>query len=135
MNGRSPNILVGDMLDSAERIAKLLEGMTKDDFLAEENVAVQDAVSYRVVVIGEAAASLLAKCPDFCQAHPEIPWKSAKAMRNFVVHEYMSVDLERLWETAVFSIPELIAQLRALALYALSPQAYGTTTPAGSRSI
>ncbi|MDR1744435.1 MAG: DUF86 domain-containing protein [Planctomycetota bacterium] len=102
------------MLDSAERIVRLLEGMAKQDFLALRNEAVQDAVSYRLVVIGEAAASLLAKCPDFCSAHPEIPWKSARAMRNFVVHDYMSVDPERLWETAVVSIPELIALLRTL---------------------
>ncbi len=116
MNPRTPNVLVGDMLDSAERIEKLLEGMTKDVFLRFENAAIQDAVSYRLVVIGEAAASLLAKCPDFCLAHPDIPWKSARAMRNFVVHDYMSVDLERLWETAALSIPELIALLRALDL-------------------
>ncbi len=114
MTPRTPGTLVTDMLDSAERIAALLGGMTKDDFLSDASAAVQDAVSYRLVVIGEAAASLLAKCPDFCGMHPEIPWKSARAMRNFVVHDYMSVDLERLWETATFSIPELIALLRAL---------------------
>lgn len=111
---RTPNILTGDMLESAERIAGLLDGMTKESFLADENAAVQDAVSYRLVVIGEAAASLLAKCPDFCLAHPEVPWKSARAMRNFVVHDYMSVDPERLWETAAVSVPELILLLRAL---------------------
>ncbi len=107
-------ILVGDMLDSAERIVRLLKGMAKSDFLLPESGVVQDAVSYRLVIIGEAAASLLAKCPDFCLEHPEVPWKSARAMRNFVVHDYMSVDPERLWETASVSIPELIVLLRGL---------------------
>ncbi len=114
MTRRTPDILIGDMVDSAERIEKLLEGMTRDGFLSQKNTVVQDAVSYRLVVIGEAAASLLAKCPDFCQAHPEIPWKSARAMRNFVVHDYMSVDPERLWETATVSIPELIVSLHTV---------------------
>ena len=42
---RTPNILAGDMLESAERIAGLLDGMTKENFLTDENAAVQDAVS------------------------------------------------------------------------------------------
>lgn len=114
MSRRAPTSLLRDMLDSAERITRLIEGMTEEIFLARKEAAVQDAVSYRLVVIGEAAASLLAKYPDFCRAHPEIPWKSARAMRNFVVHDYMGVDPERLWKTATASIPELVALLRAV---------------------
>ncbi len=114
MTRKAPDILVGDMLDSAKRIATLLENMTKECFLSQDNTAAQDVVSYRLVIIGEAAASLLAKCPEFCQAHPEIPWKSARAMRNFVVHDYANVNPERLWETAVVSIPELILLLQSI---------------------
>ena len=102
------------MLHSAERIRRSLEGTAKNEFLSFANSVVQDAVAYRLVVIGEAAASLLAKHPEFCLAHPEVPWKGARAMRNFVVHAYMDIDMERVWETASVSIPKLIALLMPL---------------------
>jgi uncharacterized protein with HEPN domain len=114
MNIWRPSALLHDMIDSAERISSLLCGMTRDEFLDPASVAVQDAVLYRLVVIGEAAAPLLAKHPDFCRQHPEAPWKSARAMRNFVVHDYMAIDMERVWETAAVSIPELAAPLKPL---------------------
>lgn len=115
MSGRRPELLVRDMLDSAERIVRMVEDMTGDEFAASDHAALQDAVSYRLVVIGEAAASLLAKSPEYCLAHPEVPWKSARAMRNFIIHDYMNINVERIWETAVVSIPELIALLKPLA--------------------
>ena len=114
MNPGQPLSLLYDMLDSAERILRLLDGVARETFLEPANIVIQDAVSYRLVIIGEAAASLLAKHPEFCLQHPEVPWKGARAMRNFIIHDYMNIDLERIWETTAVSIPELAALLKPL---------------------
>ena len=89
--------------------------------MEDGNAVLQDAIAYRLVIIGEASASLLRKYPEFCRLHPEIPWASARAMRNFVVHEYMNLCLDRVWETAATSIPQLATLLAAL-LDSLNPE-------------
>ena len=47
------------------------------------------ALAHLVQVIGEAARRV---SPEFCDAHPEIPWKAIVGMRHKVVHDYMDVD-------------------------------------------
>lgn len=115
MTLRQPLVLVGDMLDSARRIMRMAGGMSKADFLDDASEALRDAIAYRLVIIGEASASLLAKFPEFCAVHSEVPWKSARAMRNFIVHDYVSINQGRVWETIANSIPELIGLLEPLA--------------------
>lgn len=44
---------------------------------------------------------------DFKARHPEIPWRQIRGMRNFVAHEYGSLDLEVVWYTANEGVAEL----------------------------
>lgn len=50
---------------------------------------IRDAIKYRLIVVGEASRSL---SPEVRSLMPEIPWRRIRAFRNFVIHEYASVD-------------------------------------------
>ena len=41
----------------------------------------------------------------------EIPWKRIIGMRHRIVHDYMNVDAEILWEVVRRNVPELVAML------------------------
>lgn len=40
-------------------------------------------------------------------AHPEIEWRRIAAFRNVLVHVYLGIDLERVWEVIQRDVPTL----------------------------
>ena len=83
--------------------------MDKQDFLADKRT--QQAVIMNLVIIGEAATRMVSDFPEFTAAHPEIPWRNMRGMRNRIAHGYFDIDLGQVWETADMALPELRAQL------------------------
>jgi uncharacterized protein with HEPN domain len=100
--------LLSDIHASAKRIMDRLQKETLEGFIGAGGMDMQDIVARRLTVIGEAAAALLKKHSDFCEQHPEIPLRSARGMRNVLVHEYDGVDWEAVWNTVQEGIPQLI---------------------------
>ena len=85
---------VEHILECIELIEKYTRNKTKQDFL--DSIQLQDAVIRRLEVIGEAVKSI----PDEVKKrYPEIPWREIAGMRDVLIHEYFSVDLELTWET------------------------------------
>ena len=39
-----------------------------------------------LVIVGEAASKLMDQYPDFTTAHPQVPWRSMRGMRNRIAH-------------------------------------------------
>ena len=97
-----------DMVQAAERALGYVRGLTYEQFAADPRTV--DAVSYAIVVIGEAASALKDLGPKLA---PEVPWADICGMRNRVAHEYFGVDVKVLWETAREDLPSLLAELRA----------------------
>ena len=58
-------------------------------------------------IVGEAAYMLT---NDFKVSHPQTPWKIVEGMRHVLVHDYANVVAATLYDTAINSIPELLAQ-------------------------
>ena len=102
---------LADLLDAARTILSHAVGVSEAEF--RTSPVLQDAVLYRINVIGEAARRL---SEDFRAHHPEIPWRDIIAMRNRVVHEYESVDPAKVWVVIERDIPELIGQIEPLLL-------------------
>ena len=56
------------------------------------------------MVIGEAISQI---DEELKQKLPDVDWRGAKSMRNFIVHEYFSVDNNFVGETIFETIPHL----------------------------
>ena len=62
------------------------------------NSVYRNAVCLCIMQIGELSNHLSEK---FKEDHPAIPWNQIRGMRNVVAHEYGSLDVGIIWETAV----------------------------------
>lgn len=51
---------------------------------------------------------------DTRAAHPEIPWKSITGMRHRIVHDYMDIDEDVVWNVATKQLQTLVEQLEPL---------------------
>lgn len=105
-----------DYLDHIQQAAtdacSFVEGMAKDNFLADKRT--QQAVIMSFIVIGEAATKVMDGYADFTQAHAEIPWRSMRNMRNRMAHGYFDISLDVVWTTAQEWLPALLKQLPAV---------------------
>lgn len=48
------------------------------------------------------------------EAHPEVPWESISGFRNVLVHGYLGIRLERIWEIIERDLPVFRATLEAI---------------------
>ena len=106
---KSENAYLGDILESARLIQKYVSGTEQDEF--EKDMLLQDALVRRLEIIGEATKHL---SENFRLSRPDLPWKQMAGMRDVLIHDYDTVDLDLLWDTATQSIPALISQLELL---------------------
>ena len=86
-----------------------LENISKDAF--EKDSMLSRAVSFSIVQIGEQLNRLET---IFGKEHPEIKWSMARSMRNVLVHDYVEVDLNRVYDTVKNDLPILKNQLSQL---------------------
>lgn len=98
-----------DIIEAAERVKAYVSGTSWEAFLADDKL--RDAVAYKLIVIGEATASL----PEHVTiSHPNVPWSEMRGMRNVLTHHYFDADAKVLWTTATEDLPPLLVQLRAI---------------------
>lgn len=95
-----------------------VSGINRDDFLSDKRT--QQAVIMSLVIIGEAATKVINSHAGFAQAHPEVPWRSMRGMRNRIAHGYFDVNLDVVWDTVQTALPELLSKLPAVLLDAKS---------------
>jgi uncharacterized protein with HEPN domain len=99
-------VYLGHMLDTARQAVEKLGSRTRTEFDADEDLQV--ILLHRVQIIGEAASRV---SPATRDAHPRLPWKRIVGMRHRIVHDYLNIDLDILWEVVSSSPPELIRLL------------------------
>ena len=64
----------------------------------------QDAVIRQLEIIGEATKRLSAK---LCSQHADIPWRRIAGLRDVLIHDYMGVDINAVWEITQQNLPVL----------------------------
>ena len=62
-------------------------------------------------MIGEAARQVSV---DFTVTHPEVPCANIIGMRHKVVHDYLGVDEDIVWQVVTGDLPKLVASLEPL---------------------
>ncbi|PWR69706.1 HepT-like ribonuclease domain-containing protein [Methanospirillum lacunae] len=89
------------MLDFIGKIESYTQG-GRDEFMASQMI--QDAVIRNFETIGEAVKQVSNQVKA---EHPEIPWRNIAGFRDILIHRYMGVDLEAVWNVVVSEIPAL----------------------------
>lgn len=90
------------ILEAIQDIEKYTKGLTKKGFL--ETKLVQDAVIRNLEIMGEATKNISASIRN---SYPRIQWKKIAGMRDILIHDYLGVDLERVWKVIKNRIPRL----------------------------
>jgi uncharacterized protein with HEPN domain len=99
---RDPESPLLDIVSYARRIARYVDGVTRDEFVAD--VGVQDQVIRCLSVIGEAAR----RTPEETRERfPAVAWAQMIGMRNRLSHEYDGIDLDAVWLTATEDVPAI----------------------------
>ena len=84
----------------------------------ERDERAQDAIVRTLTVIGEAAVRIQKEAPEFLAAHPQIPWRQMRGIRNKVVHDYFDVAWDVawdvVWDTVKQDLPPLLEQFKSL---------------------
>jgi len=96
-------------LETVEEILAFTAGMDQDDLAADARTL--KAVLADFAIIGEAASHVP---EDVVLNHPDVPWRSMRAMRNVVIHAYFRVEPAIVWETIHEDLPNLAAKIRGL---------------------
>ena len=109
MQPKDDSVYVGHMLDTARKALGLMKGKTKEDFDHDESLFL--ALVHLIQIIGEAARRV---SKDFCEAHPDIPWKAIVGMRHKVVHDYMDVDADVVWDTVSQELEPMVRKLEKI---------------------
>ena len=102
-------VYAGHMLDMARKALDLVRDKNRSDYNSDE--ALRFALAHVVQVIGEAARHVSKK---FCDANSQIPWKAIVGMRHKVVHDYMNVDEDVVWDTVIKELSPLVAELEKI---------------------
>jgi len=102
-------VYIEDILESIQKIEEYTDSLTKEKF--NDMISVQDAVLMRLAVIGESAN----KIPlDLRRKHKEIPWRKIIDLRNVIVHDYSSINIERIWKNIKEDLPKFKEQIEKL---------------------
>jgi uncharacterized protein with HEPN domain len=99
---RDVRVYIEEILECIAKIEEYTKGITEDSFYG--NTQIQDAVIRRLEIMGEAVKGVPA---EFREKYPEIPWRKISGMRDFLIHEYFGVNLERVWKVAKEDVVEL----------------------------
>lgn len=98
-------IHIGECID---RIAEYTAA-GKEQFL--KDMKTQDAVIRNLQTLSES----IKRISDATKAnHPEIEWKHIAGFRNVLVHDYLGVNVERVWEVVEKFLPDLKEKIESL---------------------
>ena len=93
------------LLTYCNRIEQTVErfGEDKDIFLSDRDYI--DSVSMNLLQIGELAGKFSDGFIERCKS--EIDWRAIRGMRNLFAHAYGTMDIDRIWDTVIYDVPQL----------------------------
>ena len=92
---------IGDFID--------LYGSSETSF--SDNIPLQYSCVFALMQIGEHVKRL---SPELKDEHPEIDWKNAAGMRDFIAHSYMDINVSKVRSTILDKIPYLEEKCRSI---------------------
>jgi len=96
------------ILECIARIERYTAG-GRSEFLA--STLTQDGVIRNLQTLGQSVLKLSDACKS---SHPEVDWRSIIGLRNVLVHDYLGVSVNRIWEIVERDLPSLKANVLAI---------------------
>lgn len=106
---KEPAIFLQHILESIELIQKRMKNVSYDKFA--NDIDLQDMIIRRLEIVGEAVRNLP---KDFREANSDIVWQNPADMRSVLIHGYLDVDLEVVWNTIMNDLPPFKKQIQGL---------------------
>jgi uncharacterized protein with HEPN domain len=91
-------IHVGECIERIERYTASGQVAFQDDTL------IQDAVLRNLHTLTESTQRI---SDSLKAAHPKVGWREIAQFRNVVVHDYLGIDLARVWDIVQHDLPSL----------------------------
>ena len=111
MSNRTDTELLYDIQEALRRIKAYTHEMTYNVFLSDTRT--QDAVIRNLEIIGEATKKLSV---DLRDRHPNIPWKKMAGTRDRLIHDYIGVDIEIVWQIVIAELSDLALQIAKISV-------------------
>jgi uncharacterized protein with HEPN domain len=96
-----------DALEYAELAYNDIYDITYNEFISNRQLI--DATIRRVEIVGEALGHI---SEETKMRYPEVPYKSARGMRDILAHAYSSIKLDYIYETIIKDFPDLISKIQ-----------------------
>lgn len=103
---RDDSVYLKHVLAACLKIEKFVQGVDRSGFLTDEEL--QSAVLYQIQIVGEASKRL---SEELKTKYGDVAWKAIAGMRDKIVHDYMGVDLDYVWQTVSEDIPAFKKQI------------------------
>ena len=102
-------VYVGHMLDMSIKGLKISFGKDRSSYDQDETL--QLALTHIIQMIGEAALHV---SNDFREKYPKVPWHEITGMRHRIVHDYLNVDEDIIWEVIQQDLQSLVDVLEEI---------------------
>ena len=97
------------MLQAARTAHSMIKRETRKSL--GQDIKLQLALAKAFEIIGEAASKVSSETQ---WSYSQMQWQTLIGLRNTLIHSYLDIDLDKLWEAANFDLPPLIAQLEEI---------------------
>ena len=84
-------------------------GLSLEEFRGDDKTAF--AVVRALEIVGEAAKRIP---QDVRDANPDVPWRAMAGIRDKLIHDYTSVNLEVVWKTVRDDLPGLVPKMERI---------------------
>lgn len=107
---KSPKLYLLHIQESIRRV-KEYTAQGKDTFMSDTKT--QDAVLRNLQTLAESTQRLP---EDIKASRPEVPWKAVAGFRNLLVHDYLGLNLQTVWDICQRDLPPLERAVEAMLL-------------------
>jgi len=92
-----------------EKIESFIQGIDQKTF--KDSTLVQDAVLRNLQVLAESTQRISDKTK---QSLPEIEWRKISGLRNILVHDYLGIDVDTVWNVIKSDLPLLSKAIKSV---------------------
>ena len=92
---RPEEFYLRDIILACEAANRFVSDITQEFF--ESSDLYRSAVLFKLMIVGEASSRI---SKPLKSRYPDVDWQSISGFRNIIAHEYFSLDLDVVWETA-----------------------------------